>query len=164
MIARVDGRVVAPEALWWPAMNYNQFRWDFPLGTYNLELPRATFVERLLSAYCQCVTELRADDLLVPDQQSPLKSADYPALELLPEHPDAFFEAVHVYLWEDLFAQFLPCPPGSGFFMINSIDSVCANASMVEVRGRGYHAGPGIAMHAEQSGEREPPIARVLKS
>jgi hypothetical protein len=96
------------------------------------------------------VAELRADDLLVPGQQSPLKSADYPSLELLPEHPDAFFEAVQVYLWEDLFAKFLPCPPGSGSFMINSIDSVGADASVVHIRGRGYHAGPGLATHAEQ--------------
>jgi hypothetical protein len=149
MLARVDGELVAPNALWWPAMNFDQFRWDHPLGDYELELPMAAFVERLGPAYRQCVADLRADDLLVPIQQSPLKIADYPPLHLLPEHTTAFFEAVRLYLWDDLFTEFLPCPPGAGRFMVNSIDAVSASASMVVVRGRGYHAGPGLARQAE---------------
>jgi hypothetical protein len=149
MIALVDGEVVAPDTLWWPVMNYNQFHWDHPLGEYELELLRAEYVERLTPAYRQCVTELRADDLLVPDQESPLKSADYPLLDALPDYPAAFFEAMRVYLWDDLFAAFLPCPPGAGRFMVNSIDTVSATPSVVVVRGRGYHAGPGLQRQAE---------------
>jgi hypothetical protein len=144
MIARVDGEVVAADGLWWPAMNFDQFRWDHPLGEYELELPRAEFVERLGPAYRQFATELRADDLLVPGQESPLRSADYPPLDALPDHPAAFVEAVQVYLWQDLLAAFLPCPPGAGRFMVNSIDAVSASPSVVVVRGRGYHAGPSL--------------------
>lgn len=150
MIARVDGEVVAVEGLWWPAMNYNQFRWDYPLGGYELELSQAEFVERLSPAYRRCVAELRADDLLVPNQESsPLKSADYPPLDTLPDHPDAFLEAMRVYLWDELFAAFLSCPPEAGQFMVNSIDAVSASKSVVIVRGRGYHAGPGLTKQAE---------------
>ncbi len=148
MIARVDGEVVAPEGLWWPAMNYNQFRWPEPLGSYELELPRAEFVGRIGPAYRQCVAELRADDLLVPDQEFPLKDAGYPPLDELPDHPAAFFEAARVFLWDDLFAAFLPCSPGAGRFMLNSIDAVSASHSVVVVQGRGYHAGPGLQRHA----------------
>lgn len=152
MIARVDGEVVAADALWWPAMNFDQFRWDHPLGAYELELPRAVFVERLGPACRQCAAELRADDALVPGQSpSPLGEAGYPPLAELPDHPAAFFEAVQVYLWEDLFAAFLPCPPGAGRFMVNSIDAVSASPTVVVVRGRGYHAGPGLARQAEPS-------------
>jgi hypothetical protein len=147
MIARVDGEIIVPDGLWWPAMNYNQFRWPEPLGMYELELERAEFVGRLSTAYRQCVAELRADDLLVPDQDSPLKSAGYPPLDELPDSPAAFFEAVQVYLWDHLFAAFLPCPPGAGRFMLNSIDAVCASTSVVVVCGRGYHAGPAHRRH-----------------
>jgi hypothetical protein len=143
MIARVDGEVVATDALWWPAMNFDQFRWGHPLGDYELEVPRDEFVGRLGPAYRQCVADLRADDLLVPGHRSPLSDAGYPPLDELPAHPAAFFEAVRVYLWDDLFAAFLPCPPGAGRFMVNSIDAVSASPSVVVVSGRGYHAGPG---------------------
>lgn len=151
MIARVDGEVVAPDGLWWPAMNYNQFRWPEPLGEYELELPRATFVERLGAAYRQCAAELQADDALVPDQSpSALRDAVYPPLDVLPDHPAAFFEAVRVYLWDELLAAFLPSPPGAGQFMVNSIDAVSASPSVVLVRGRGYHVGPALIRHAER--------------
>jgi hypothetical protein len=150
MIARVDGEAVAPDALWWPAMNFDQFRWDHPPSGYELELRRAAVVERLGAAYRQCAAELRADDALVPDQSpTPLRDAGYPPLAELPDLPAAFFEAVRVYLWEDLFAAFLPCPPGAGRFMANSIDVVSALPAVVVVRGRGYHAGPGLARQAE---------------
>ncbi len=149
MIARVDGEVVAPDGLWWPAMNYNQFRWPEPLGGYELELPRAEFVGREDPLYRQCVAELRADELLVPGQRSPLSDAGYPPLDELPAHPAAFFEAVRVYLWDDLFAAFLPCPRGAGRFMVNSIDAVSASPSVVVVRGRGYHAGPALTSRTE---------------
>ncbi len=156
MIARVDGEVVAPDGLWWPAMNYNQFRWPEPLGGYELELPRAEFVGRLGPAYRQCVDELRADDLLVPGQEFPLKDAGYPPLDELPAHPAAFFEAVRVYLWDDLFAAFLTCPPGAGRFMVNSIDAVFASPLVVVVRGRGYHAGPALTRQAEPGAAPDP--------
>jgi|SRR5579864_5299756 len=157
MIARVDGAVVPADALWWPAMNFDQFRWDYPLGGYELELPRAAFVERLGAAYQWCAAELRADDALVPDQSpSPLRDAGYPPLAELPDHPAAFSEAVRVYLWDDLFAAFLPCPPGAGRFMVNSIDAVSASPAVVVIRGRGYHAGPGLAQPAEPSAAADP--------
>jgi hypothetical protein len=47
MVARVDGEVVSPDALWWPEMNFDQFRWPGRVGEYELEIPRAEFVERL---------------------------------------------------------------------------------------------------------------------
>jgi len=149
MIARVDGEVVAADTLWWPALNFDQFRWDHPPGGYELALPRAEFGGRLGPAYRRCVDELRADDLIVPGQRSPLRTAGYPPLDELPDHPAALFEAVRVYLWDDLFAAFLPCPPGAGRFMVNSIDAVSASPSVVVVQGRGYHAGPALARHAE---------------
>jgi hypothetical protein len=143
MIARVDGEIVLADTLWWPAMNFDQFRWDYPLGEYELELPRGAFVERLGKAYQRYVTELQADDALVPHQlQSPLREAGYPPLAELPDHPAALFEAVRVYLSDDLFAAFLPRPPGAGRFMVNSIDAVWASPSVVVVFGCGYHAGP----------------------
>jgi hypothetical protein len=145
MIARVDGKVVVAEALRWPAMNFDQFRWNYPLGGYELELPRAAFFDRLGAAYRQCAAELRADDALVPAQSpSPLRDTGYPPLADLPDHPAALFEAVQVYPWEDLFAASLPCPPGAGRFMINSVDAVSASAAVVVVVGRGYHAGAGL--------------------
>ncbi len=144
MIARVDREIVEPDSLWWPAMNYNQFRWDYPLGIYDLELPRDIFLERLFPAYLECVAELRADDLIDPNQESPLKAADYPPLELLLGNPEALFEVMTVYLWEDLFAAFLKCPVDGGRFMVNSIDEIVADSFVVRVRGRGYHAVPGL--------------------
>lgn len=144
MIARVDGDVVSLEGLWWPALNYGQFRWPERLGSYELEIPRAEFIERLGSAYRQCVLELRADDLIEPDQQFPLKAAGYPSLDVLPDHAAALLETIQTFLWDDLFAEFLPCPPGAGRFMLNSIDAVTARTLMIVVSGRGYHSGPAL--------------------
>jgi hypothetical protein len=145
MIARVDGEVVPPSSLWWPELNFDQFRWPGRVDDYELEIARADFVDRLAIVYQQCVAELRADDKLVPGGHSPLTNADYPSLDKLPDHPAAFFEAVRVYLWNNLFAAFLPGPAEAGRFMVNSIDSVSASSAVVVVRGRGYHGAPGFA-------------------
>jgi hypothetical protein len=155
MIARVDRAMVPIDVLWWPAMNFGQFRWDHPIGVYELELSRAVFVERLGTAYQNCAAELQADDALVRHQEpSPLRDAGYPALAELPEHEAAFLEVVRVYLWDDVLTNFLPCPPAAGRFMVNSIDTVWASPSMVAISGRGYHAGPALTRHAEPGSGR----------
>ncbi len=141
MIARVDGKIVSPDTLWWPTMNFGQFRWEHPIGNYELELPWVEFAEHLEDSYHRCTAELKADDLLVPNQ-SPclLRDSGYPPFADLPNHPAALLEALRVYLWDNLFITFLPCPPGEGCFMVNSIDGVLASSSVVIVQGRGYHA------------------------
>jgi hypothetical protein len=144
VIARVDGKVVSPEVLWWPAMNYDQFRWDYRLGGYELELPRAEFVKRLEPPYQECVAELRADDLIEPEWDTQLRNSGYPPLEVLMTFPETFCRVVKVFLWDEVFAVFLPCPEGAGKFMVNSIDEAWASPSLVFVRGRGYHARPGL--------------------
>jgi hypothetical protein len=83
MIAKVDGYQVSADALWWPAMNFNQFNWDKPLGMYNLEIPRAAFCERLRSVYEQCAAELKADDVYDPDGVPHLREIGYPLLDVL---------------------------------------------------------------------------------
>lgn len=40
-------------------MNYNQFRWDHPIGNYELLIPRDEFVARLTSTYGQLIADLR---------------------------------------------------------------------------------------------------------
>ena len=147
MLARVDGQVVAADALWWPAMNFGQFRWDALIGAYELEFRRSEFVRRMELAYRQCIGELQADDALVPDQlPSPLREANYPPLAQLVDRPAAFREAVAVFLWHDLLGEFIPRPlSAASRFMVNSIDSVSASAAVVAVRGRGYHGAPGFA-------------------
>jgi hypothetical protein len=151
VIARVDGRVVAPDALWWPAMNFGQFRWPAPVGAYELELPMAEFIELLDGAYRKCVAELQADDALVPDQSpSPLRDAGYPRLADLPDHPAALLEAVAVFLWDDLFGALMPFLPSPGArFMVNSVEAVSVSSPVVVIRGRGYHAAPGFAADPE---------------
>src|SRR5215467_13969108 len=104
MLVRVDDNPVAPDTLWWPAMNFNQFRWDGSIGRYELELPRAVFVQRLAGAYAQCVRELQEDDRLVPDQEaSPLRDAGYPSLDEVLDNAGARFELIEVYMYEDVF-------------------------------------------------------------
>jgi len=95
------------------------------------------------------VAELRADDLIDPDDTSPLRAAGYPPLKTLPDYPAALLEAVRVYLWDDLLTAFLPRQSSSARFMVNSVDAVSASPAGVLVRGRGYHAGPGVPGHAE---------------
>jgi hypothetical protein len=152
MTARVDGEVVAADTLWWPAMNFGQFRRPAPVGAYELEFPRAEFVTRLDRAYRQCVAELRADDALVPEPSpSPLRDAGYPPLAELPDHPAALREAVRVFLWADLFGAALPHPPSAAArFMVNSVEAVSASPAVVVVRGRGYHAAPEFAPSAKR--------------
>jgi|GEM_PF-254535 len=147
MIARIDDETVAPEALWWPAMNFGQFRWAAPIGRYELELPRPELVERLTPAYHRCVRELRQDDRLFPDDESPLRSAGYPPLETLLDHAAARFELFDGHLHEELFAAFLPSPPtAAARFMINSVEEVAARPNAIVLRGRGYHGAPGFAI------------------
>jgi hypothetical protein len=145
LIVRVDGELVAPAELWWPAMNFGQSRRDAPAGEYEIELPRSEFVSRLRTVYLQRVAELRVDDLLVPEEASRIGLAGYPPLELLPDHPDALLEAVQVYLAPDLFMAFLPGPPTGARFMVNSVDSVASTPTVVVLRGGGYHGEPGFA-------------------
>lgn len=150
MIARVDGEVVSPEMLWWPEMNFDQFRWPGRIGAYELEIPSTVFVEGLKPAYQQCAAELRADDLHGTDPESPLTAAAYPSLEELLHYPAALFEAVGVYLWSDLLGKFLVFRPQAARFMVNSIEAVSASSSVVVVRGRGYHGAPGFAAEGKQ--------------
>jgi hypothetical protein len=156
MIARVDGLAVSSDPLWWPAMNFGQFRCDHPLGEYELEFPRAEFVRHMEPSYEQCVAELRVDDALVPGQSSPLEDAGYPSLHDLPDHPAAFFEAVSVYLWDALFGEFLPWPPSAtARFIVNSIEAVSTSSAVVCVRGRGYHAVLGRTQPVEPGAAAE---------
>ena len=142
MIARMDGEVVSPDVLWWPEMNFNQFRWPGRIGVYELEIPQSLFIERLGPAYQQCVSELRDDDLHGADPASPLTAADYPPLDELPDHPAALFEAVRVYLWDDLLRAFLTFRSPAARFMVNSIEAVSAPRAAVLICGRGYYRQP----------------------
>lgn len=140
MTATVDGVIVPRDILWWPAMNYNQFRWEGQIGHYELRFLRTEFVERLSGIYSQMVIELRADDVAVPDNDSHLTQVNYPPLAELPDFPAAFLEALSVYLWDDLFTAFLPHQRAAGpTFMVNSIESCAATEDGITVRGRGYH-------------------------
>ena len=144
MLAKVDDNPVAADALWWPAMNFDQFRWDGSIGRYELTVPRSGFVERLSGTYTQCVRELQDDDRLVPGQRSPLRDAGYPSLDVVLDNPEARFELVEVFIYEDVFEAFLPHPfSAEARFMINSVDEVVSNQESVMIRGRGYHGAPG---------------------
>ncbi|QOV90215.1 hypothetical protein [Humisphaera borealis] len=147
MLAKVEDNPVAPDALWWPAMNFDQFRWDGTIGRYELRIPRADFVQRLSGVYAQCVRELQEDDRLVADQQrSPLRDAGYPSLETVLDNAETTFELVEVFIYENVFEAFLPHPPSAkARFMINSVDEVASTSESVLIRGRGYHGGPGFA-------------------
>jgi hypothetical protein len=148
MLAKVDDSPVAPAALWWPAMNFDQFRWDGSIGRYELVLSRADFLQRLAGTYEQCVRDLMDDDQMVPDQDaSPLRDAGYPPLDVLLDNAAARFELVKVFLYDEVFASFLPHSPSTAArFMINSVDEVAATPELVVIRGRGYHGGPGFAL------------------
>jgi hypothetical protein len=146
MLTTVDDNPLPPAALWWPAMNFDQFRWDGTVGRYELQLPRVEFVRRLSDTYAHCVRELQEDDRLFPGQRSPLRDAGYPSLDALLDNPEARFELVEVFIYEDVFEEFLPHPfSAEAQFMINSIDEVLLNQESVVIRGRGYHAAPGFA-------------------
>ena len=145
VVASMDGTVTPIDALWWPAMNFGQFRWDHRLGNYEIRIPKSLFVEKLETRYQQCVAELRTDDAAVGEESdSPFRDADYPPLTDLPTYPAAFNEAIRFYMWDDLFEVFLACSPGPGRFMVNSIDTVTTSPNIVVVQGRGYHCGPGV--------------------
>lgn len=147
MLAKIEGDAVPAEALWWPAMNFGQFRWEAPLGQYELELPRVELVERLAATYEQCVRELKEDDRRIPEEASRLRDLGYPPLDALLDNPAACLEVLGEYLVEDLLAAFIPHPPSEAArFMINSVDEVSARADVVVVRGRGYHGAPGFAV------------------
>jgi hypothetical protein len=148
MLAKIDNKPVASDALWWPAMNFNQFRWDGSIGWYELALSRADFLQRLAGAYEQCVRELKEDDRMVPGQDpSPLRDAAYPPLDLLLDNAAARFELVKFYIYEEVFESFLPYAPSAmARFMINSVDEVMATPELVIIRGRGYHGGPGFTL------------------
>jgi len=146
MLAKVDDNPVPPDALWWPAMNFDQFRWGGTIGRYELAIPRADFVERLGGAYAQCVRELQDDDRLVPGQRSPLRNAGYPSLDAVLDNHEARFELVEVFIYEDVFQAFLPHPfSAEARFMINSVDEVVSTQGSMVIRGRGYHGAPGFA-------------------
>jgi hypothetical protein len=123
MIATVDGQPVPTNALWSPAMNFNQFRWDFPLGEYTLQIGRKAFVDALGPAFATCREELIADEPNDPDGAPYLREIGYPP----------------VFLYENVFEAFLPGRSSSATFMINSVDAVTASGSVVVIRGRGYH-------------------------
>mgnify|MGYP006290694643 CR=1 FL=1 len=144
MVARVDGVDVSVDVLWWRELNFNQFRWPGRVGTYELEIPRSDFLERLGPAYRECVAELQPDDPSAGDPESPLSIAGYPPLEELQAHPPALVEAVSGYLSDDLLAAFVPFVPSAAKFMVNSIDDVSASSTVVVIRGRGYHGAPGF--------------------
>ena len=146
MLTKVDDKLVAPDVLWWPAMNFNQFRWRGTLGRYGLVLPRADFIQRLSDAYARCVGELREDEQLNHDQDnSPLRDIEYPSLDAVLDDAEALFELVRAFIYEDVFEAFLSHPPSNeARFMINSVDEVWANEDGVRIEGRGYHGSPGF--------------------
>jgi hypothetical protein len=112
MLAKVDGNHVEPGVLWWPEINFDQFRWDRAIGMYELEFPRTDFVQRLAGIYAQCVHELREDDRLVPDQSpSPLRDAGYPPLDAVLDNAEARKELIAVFLYEEVFEAFLSHRP-----------------------------------------------------
>lgn len=147
MFAKVGDNPAVPDTLWWPAMSFNQFRWDGTIGRYELELPRADFVQRLGGAYSQCVRELKEDDQLVADQEpSPLRDAGYPSLDAVLDNAEARFELVEMFMYREVFEAFLPHPPSAAArFMINSVEEVAASRESVVIRGRGYYGKPGFA-------------------
>jgi hypothetical protein len=151
MLAKVDDRPVALDALWWPGMNFGQYRWEGSIGRYQLEVERAVFVERLAEMYGQCVRELRGDDSLVREQEpSPLRDRGYPPLDTVLEDAAARFELFSVYLYEKVFEAFVPYPPsGAAIFMINSIDAVELRADALVICGRGYHGRPGFGSETD---------------
>lgn len=143
MLVRIDGLPATRDALWWPSMNFDQFRWDKPIGNYELTVPRAEVLRRLRAVYDQCVSELRADDRVDPAHVSPLRQGEYPPLEKVLDIPAARLELFSVYMWDDLYSKFIPHPPSSAArFMVNSLEEVAATDDAVIIRGRGYHASP----------------------
>jgi len=155
MLAKVDDHPVAPEALWWPAMNFNQFRWNGSIGRYELVLPRADFVERLSAAHAQCMRDLQKDDRIAADPEpSPLRDVGYPSLNQVLNNAEARFELIEVFLYRDVFESFLPhLPSRAASFMINSVEDVAASPDSVVIRGRGYHGGPGFSEPQPRGGQ-----------
>lgn len=160
LLVRIDGQPVEPETLWWPAMNFGQFRWEAPLGRYELALARSELAKRLAKAYATCVGELQVDDLRFPEEGSPLRDAGYPPLDTLLDHPAASLDVLGGYLREELLAAFLPTPPTEeARFMVNSIDQIRsvdpigsagsepAKPARIVLHGRGYWGAPGFAVH-----------------
>lgn len=145
MNVKIDGRLVSADQLWYPDMNFGQFRWDAPIGTYELEIPRKDFVVRMAPEYAELVAELQGGGEL-PHDASALRDAHCPALEALPDHTEALLEALAVYLWETLLWKFLGPPSPNAGFMVNSIGHALASENAVVVRGRGYHGSPGFAI------------------
>lgn len=146
MRIRVDGDIVAPETIWWPEMNFGQFRWAARIGAYELELPRAEVERCLRHVYQQCVAELKEDDRVAgADDRSALREAGYPPLAKLFAAPAAFEEVIRVHLYTDLFEAVLPPVTTDARFMINSIESVSVSPEVLLIRGRGYYAAPGFA-------------------
>jgi len=142
MLVQIDGKHDDADSLWWPAMNFNQFRWDYPLGSYELLIPRNELIFRLKASYQKCVDELRVDDILCPDERpAPMGEIGYPPLEILMEHPAEFTDAIQCYLWDHLLEAFIPWPPKNPKFMINSIDRASVLPTDVVIRGRGYFVG-----------------------
>jgi hypothetical protein len=126
-------------------MNFGQFRWQGSIGEFELLIPRDEFVRSLAEPYNCCINELRQDDKNAPDEICDLKAAGYPPFEELLDNKKALREAIGVYLWEEVLAEFVPFVAESARFMINSIESVVMSDGQVSVRGRGYHGSPGFA-------------------
>lgn len=145
MNVKIDGRLVPADQLWYPDMNFGHFRWDAPVGTYELEIPRKDFVVRMASEYAELVVELQRGGESSCGA-SALRDANFPALEALPDHTEALLEALDVYLWETLLWKYLGSPSPNAGFMVNSIEHASASENAVVVRGRGYHGSPGFAI------------------
>lgn len=138
LTAKVDGRPVSLDSLSWPPMNFGQFRADVPQGRYELAIPREAFVERLSPAYDQCAAELQADDCHDADAVPHLREIGYPPFAEVLDHPRQLHELVAIFLYEDVFAEFLPRPSSAPKFLLNSVDEVVATETSVILRGQGY--------------------------
>lgn len=146
MLATIDDKPASTGALWWPAMNFGQFRSNGSVGNYVLELPRAALVERLTDAYAQCVSELQEDDRRITAQEpSALRNTGYAPLNVILDNAAARLELIQTYLYQGVLEAFIPPATSAGArFMINSVDEVAAQPGWVILRGRGYHAAPGF--------------------
>jgi hypothetical protein len=132
-------------SMWYPSMNFGQFRWPGVVGKYELMIPSDVFVGGLADAYEQCIHELQIDDEFDLGEAGPLRLAGYPTLIAVLKDETALLDVLANFLWHEFLASFIPISPQDAKFMINSIDHAKSREPYVLIQGRGYHGAPGFA-------------------
>ena len=140
MICRIDGKVVPSEAIDYRDVGFGEPVDAHPFS-YSIQYTKVELIGLLQQAYDTWLEDMR-DDFKSTGDTDPvyLHELDFPPIETLLQHEQAFSHAIRIYLYIDLLPKSFPSQ-GSNVaigWIINTIDVVRVESNFVFIQGEAF--------------------------